>query len=247
MTNKYTQVYNVRSLEMDSEYLLKKIEVSRYFQETFALYCKDKKLAAFDIVDKNLLWVISELHIEFTGEMPFWSEEVSVTVWISEITKLRIYADFELKYKGNVIAKGDSLWFILNSQTRRPVNPVDLLKPFEVCEELVFGEHSKFDLVEDGALLFEKNYTVNVFDLDFNHHMNNLKYVLIAVHTLPNEYLTSYSVKSYKIKFLKECFLDDEINCEFYENKNHSYFVQTRKSDNVPVCKIETVIEKNNK
>ena len=238
---KYTKVYNIRSLEMDSEYLLKKMEVSRYFQETFALYCKDKKLAAFDIVDQNLFWVVSEMHIEFTGGMPFWSEEVSVTVWVSEITKLRIYVDFEINYKGKVIAKGDSLWFILNSKTRRPINPTDLLKNFEVCEEPVFGEHSKFGFEENGTLLFEKDYKVGIFDLDFNHHMNNIKYTAIAINTVSNEYLSTHEIQSYKIKFLKECFLDDEIKCQFFENNKHSYFIQTRKSDNAIVCKIETV------
>lgn len=240
---KYTKVYNVRSLEMDSEYLLKKMEVSRYFQETFALYCKDKKLAAFDIVDQNLFWVVSEMHIEFTGEMPFWSEEVSVTVWVSEITKLRIYVDFEINYKGKIIAKGDSLWFILNSNTRRPINPTELLKDFEVYNEPVFGEHSKFGFEEKGTLLFEKDYKVGIFDLDFNHHMNNIKYTAFAINTVSNEYLATHEIQSYKIKFIKECFLDDEIKCQFFESKEHSYFIQTRKSDNAVVCKIETIAQ----
>ena len=52
----YEKEYTIRSVEMDSEYLLKKIDAVRFFQETYALYCKDNKLAAFDLVDKNIYW-----------------------------------------------------------------------------------------------------------------------------------------------------------------------------------------------
>ena len=82
-----------------------------------------------------------------------------------------------------------------------------------------------------------------IFDLDFNHHMNNIKYTAFAINTVSNEYLATHEIKSYKIKFIKECFFDDEIKCQFFESKEHSFFIQTRKSDNAVVCKIETIVQ----
>lgn len=239
MDNKFQKTYTVRSVEMDSNYRLKKIEISRYFQETFALFCKENEFAAFDLVNDNLIWVLSQMHIEFNEEMPKWSEDVSTTIWISEIGKLKIYVDFEITYKGKCVARGDSLWFILNSITKRPINPAPILKNVKVCNELAFGEHSKFDLVEDGEFICDKTFNVRIFDLDFNKHMNNICYASFAMHTVPVEILTSANVKSYKIKFLKECFLDDEIDCKMYQNGEKMYFLLTRLNDNTDVCKLE--------
>lgn len=105
MNTKYTRVYTVGCGDMDVNYRLTKIAAAKFFQETFAMNCARHNLAAFDVCKQNLVWVISDLHIEFSSTMPYWSEEFSVEIWISEKTKMRTYCDFQIYYKNNVIAK----------------------------------------------------------------------------------------------------------------------------------------------
>lgn len=242
MAEKFYKIHTVRLHEIDEQNNLKKIEISRYFQETFALYCKKYSVTAYDVLKQNLMWVLADMHIEFTSDMPFWGEDIRVEIWISELTKLKIYADFRIFHNGTEIAKGDSLWFILDITSRRPINPTELLKPMGVTPECVFGSHEKFNIKQDGELKFSKIYKVGHSELDFNHHMNNISYAMIAVNTIPHDVLKSLTLKSYKIKFIKECFLDDEISSEFYENGEHSYFILKRISDNEIVCQVETEI-----
>ena len=236
----YEKEYTIRSIEMDSEYKLKKIEVARFFQETFALCCKDHKVAAFDIIGQNLIWVLAQMKIEYTGEMPKWSEDITVKFWFSEIGKLKIFAEFEIVSNKEVVAKGDSIWFILNAETKRPVCPMPTLESMPVNEEIVFSQHTKFVNPEGGVLINKANYKVGIFDIDFNHHLNNLRYIYFAIRTLAEAFLRTKTIKSFAVQFKKECFLDDEIESSaFRKSENNIYFILTRKSETVCVIDME--------
>lgn len=234
----YEKEYTIRSVEMDSEYLLRKIDAVRFFQETYALYCKDNKLAAFDLVDKNIYWVLAQMKIEYTGPMPKWSEDITVRFWFSEISKLKIYSEFQIIYNGEVIVKGDSIWFLLNTETKRPICPMPTLECINVNPNLIFGAHTKFVKPQGGEMICSRKYKVGIFDIDFNHHLNNLRYLDFAIRTLSEDYLRTHSIKSFTVQFQKECFLDDELESSAYrKSENNIYFILTRNSETV--CEID--------
>ena len=84
--DKYSHTYNVILDNMDmGEYRLKPISAIMYMQDAFARYCATKKVAAYDLFPQNLFWVVGEFNIEFCSQLPFWSEEITTEVWISEI------------------------------------------------------------------------------------------------------------------------------------------------------------------
>ena len=234
--SKFVKKYFVGSGDMDINYHLTKIAAAKYFQETFALYCAKNNLAAFDVCDNGLIWVISDLHIEFLESMPYWSEEFFVEMWISEKTISKTFADFRIFHRGKEIAKGDSCWYLLDMNTKRPVKTKEILKPFEVCDEKVFGEREKVIYKTDGEKIAEHEHAVTVRDLDFNHHVNNLSYIGMAMETVPSEYFDKYSVSGYKTKFLKEAFLDDILKCEIFHFGEDFICRIYDKKDNADVC-----------
>ncbi len=239
----YEKEYTIRSVEMDSEYLLKKIDAVRFFQETYALYCKDNKVAAFDIIDKNIIWVLAQMKVEYTGKMPKWSEDIKVRFWFSDISKLKIFSEFQIIYNNEVIVRGDSVWFLLDIATKRPICPMPTLECINVNPNLVFGEHTKFVKPQDGEFINSRSYKVGIFDIDFNHHLNNLRYLDFAIRTLDDDYLVSHTLTSFTVQFQKECFLDDEIESSAYrKDEQNIYFILRRKSDNMVVCEINMVL-----
>lgn len=240
----YSKKYSIMFGDMDINYKMTKIALAKYFQETFARYCSVNNLAAFDIIQNNLIWVISDLKIEVLGKMPFWSEEFEVKTWISEKTKLRTYVDFEILYKNEIIARGDSCWFILDNKTRRPVKSIDIIEPFELYEKKVFGEHIKEDYNNEGEKIAQKTHEVTVRDLDFNFHVNNLSYLGLALETIPSEYFKEYEIVSYSIKFLKEAHLSDKLNCELYKLENQISARIYDKETSLDVCTIKSKYKK---
>ncbi len=220
MNEKFLRKYSLMFGDMDVNYHMTKMAVAKYFQETFARFCAKHNLAAFDVLKDGIIWVVSDLHVEITDRLPMWSEELSVSVWISEVTKMRTYIDFEIKCHEKTVAIGESCFYLLDEKTRRPIKSSDIVSVFGVTEEKVFGEHLKQTYEIQGEKIAEKIHEVTVRDLDFNFHVNNLSYIGISFETAPTDFLEHNEVSSYSIKFLKETHLGDKLGCELYCDKD---------------------------
>lgn len=220
MSEKFCRKYSLMFGDMDINYHMTKMAVARYFQETFARYCAKHNLAAFDVLKDGIIWVVSDLRVEILDRLPLWSEEFTVEVWISEITKMRTYIDFRINCQGVVVAHGDSCFYLLDENSRRPIKSSEIVSAFGVTDEKVFGEHEKQSYEISGEKIAERVHEVTVRDLDFNYHVNNLSYIGISFETAPTEFLNNNEVTSYSIKFLQETHLGDRLGCELYQDEN---------------------------
>ncbi|MGN0014265.1 MAG: acyl-[acyl-carrier-protein] thioesterase [Candidatus Gastranaerophilaceae bacterium] len=237
MSAKYIKTYTVSWGDLDVNYRLTNISAIKYFQETFALYCAANNVAAFDICSKNLVWVISDLRVNFFGAMPFWSENFSVEIWISEKSKMKTYCDFKIYFKNSIIAEGDSCWYLLDMQTRRPVKSDEILNCLKVFNEKIFEQREKQIFLSEKEKICEKKHEVTVHDLDFNYHVNNLAYIRMLEETIPSNFAKEYDLFSYNTRFVKESYLGDNLICEVFKKNNNTLSSRIyRKSDNADIC-----------
>ncbi len=244
--DKYTKKYNVILDNMDLfEYRIRPISAIMYLQDAFARFCATKKMAAYDLFATNQYWIVTEFNIDFADNLPFWSEEISVSIWISEITKLKIYTDYELTYKNKPFAKGNALWFIIDRDSKRPAKTDIVAERFSICNELVLGEHKKFSIPTATEVFTEIEHTNNLSDLDFNKHVNNKSYINIAEMTAPEEFRKTHKLKSLSIRFNKETFLGDTLTCTTNKTEDENTFTHIIKKDGLSVCDISTTWEIN--
>ena len=237
----YSKKYNVILDNMDiCEYTIRPISVITYLQDAFARFCATKKMAAYDLFKPNQYWIVTEFNIEFIENLPFWSEEIEVNIWISEISKIKIYTDYEIKYNNKTFAQGNALWFIIDKNTKRPIKTDVVSEKFNVVSNLVLGEHKKFVLPEIKEKLGEINHTNNLSDLDFNNHVNNKSYINLAEMTSTNEFKSKYCLKSLNIRFNKETFLGDTLTCSTYKTNLENQYTHIIKKDDKSVCDIST-------
>lgn len=242
--NKYTKNYNVILDNMDLfEYRLRPISAIMYLQDAFARYTATKKMAAYDLFAKNLYWVVAEINMDFAETLPFWSEEIGVNIWFSEVSKLKIYIDYELTCNGKSFAKGNALWFLINSETKRPARADEIAEKFEVCDELVLGEHKKFVLPQSTEVYTTITHINNLSDIDFNKHVNNKSYINLAEMTAPDEFKRTRRLKNLHIRFNKETFLGDILTCTTSRTEDPNTFTHVIAKDSVSVCDIATVWE----
>ena len=240
--DKYSRKYNVILDNMDLfEYRLRPISAIMYLQDAFARYCATKKMAAYDLFATNQYWIVTEFNIDFTDDLPFWSEEIGVNIWISEVTKLKIYTDYEITYNGKPFAKGNALWFIIDKESKRPAKTDVVAERFNVINELTLGEHKKFVLPEVKEKVREIKHTNNLSDLDFNNHVNNKSYINLAEMTANEEFRKTHTLKSLNIRFNKETFLGDTLTCSTYKTDNENTYTHIVEKDSVSVCDISTI------
>ncbi len=239
--DKYTKRYNVILDNMDlCGYRLRPISAIMYLQDAFARFCATKKMAAYDLFATNQYWIVSEFNIDFIDNLPFWSEEIGINIWISEITKLKIYTDYEITYKNIPFAKGNALWFIIDKESKRPAKTDIVAERFNVCDEYTLGEHKKFLLPEVKDKVSEIKHINNLSDLDFNNHVNNKSYINLAEMTANDEFRSKYTLKHLNIRFNRETFLGDTLICSTYKTDIDNCYVHIVEKDGVSVCDIST-------
>jgi medium-chain acyl-[acyl-carrier-protein] hydrolase len=228
------------------EYRLRPISAIMYLQDAFARFCATKKMAAYDLFSTNQYWVVAEFNIDFIDNLPFWSEEIGINIWISEITKLKIYTDYEITYKNKPFAKGNALWFIIDKESKRPAKTDVVADRFNIIDDLVLGEHKKFILPEAKEKVSEIKHTNNLSDLDFNQHVNNKSYINLAEMTFNNEFRKTHTLKSLHIRFNRETFLGDTLICSTYQTDTENTYTHVIEKDGVSVCDVITQWADNN-
>ena len=238
---KYSKTYNVILDNMDLfHYRLRPISAIMYLQDAFARYTATKGMAAYDLFKTEQYWIVTEFNIDFEESLPFWSEEIKVEIWISELSKLKIYTDFNLYYNNKVFAKGNALWFIIDKTSKRPAKTDVIAEKFKICPDLTIGEHKKFFMPETIEKYKEISHINNLSDLDFNNHVNNKSYINLAEMTAPEEFKKTHKIKSLCVRFNRETFLNDKLICGTYKTNSDNIYVHKIEKDGVSVCDIVT-------
>lgn len=235
----YEQIYQIRGQEIDYTYRLKPYYMAAFFQNNFACDFTDRGLAAFDLQRDNKSWAISEIHIEFWAELPFWRSDIRLVGWNSKVQGLKLYRDFEaFSADGQLLARGTSSWFVFDQTKRRPVRMDFLLDKIEVINkqaipDFVFSKIKPFE-----GLLFEESQKVRSYDLDFNWHVNSMRYIAGALETVPLEYRKVHRIKSYTIKYARETMYGELIRSKAFQNDNQFFHHLTKNSDQTEICRM---------
>lgn len=230
-----TREYKVINATMDRDFNLSAAGAQMLAQECFASLMASHGVAAFDLRRKGQMWIISEYSMEFDGGMPFWGDSVTVELWLSEISPVKVYSDYRILHDGRVFCKGYCVWAILDIGSRRPVCASEVLSDVGVTPERLF-ESYRIRVPEKGAQKYESVYRTNVGDIDFNNHICNISYLEAGLDVLPDEYCSSHALKSVSMRFRHESFLGDKLVCHAYETTTDGQWFCEVVNDSGVVC-----------
>lgn len=219
----FAMKYKIMASDMDVTYRLTPNAVLLYFQDCFANYLSSRKLAAFDIVGRGLIWMITEFEVHFTGERPFWSEDVYTEIWISSVTNVKVNVSYRLYNQAkDLFAEGCSTWTIMDLEARRPYSPSLLLPDLAGTDE----HRKRRPIPSDAGKQYYNTFShkVNISDLDFNGHVCNRSYLALATSTAPVDFIKTHNPKYLHIKFLKEAFFGEELTCEVLREPDAAIF-----------------------
>lgn len=243
--SKFIKVYKVRGTEIAPDYTMRRIYAACYFQECFAEMCSSKNMAAYDLQKLGLTWIISDMRIDFvSGDMPFWRDELEVSIWAVSKTPLFLRVAFSIKCKGKEFAKGLTNWLVAEDKTHKPRRLSPFGDEFDIVDEAIFEDEnfSKFNELCDGKV-GEIHRQIPSSEVDFNGHLANVQYAPTAFEAVPIDYRMEHDLKSYRIRFMREALYGDTILSETFGQDNKFFHKITRGQDNAVLCNIESVWE----
>lgn len=186
----YSIQTRVRYTEVDEQGALSLFSLINYFQDCSTFHSEDLGVGMTYLDEKGLAWWLLNWQIDII-RMPVLGEEIEVGTFAYDFKTFFGMRNFFMKDKaGNLICKADSKWIHMDLAKQRPVKAdQDIVRLYLAHETKPFVMREAKMLQEDlSDVLFETKVIVSRFFLDTYRHINNARYVDIAMECL-QEYL----------------------------------------------------------
>lgn len=241
--DKYSHRYTVVCTDMNKDYRFSPSAALLYFQESFARYMACLNMASFDLIKIHKTWIITEMSAEMMPVDTFWGDDIEVTIWVSEITPFRVYADYFIRKvdTDEMIVKGTSCWNLMSTDTHKLLETDTVARNITIRPEMMVETHRKVRFPKDGVLLKQVEHKVNRLDLDFNQHVNNRSYLSIAMLNTSDKFMSAFRTKTMIIHWMHESYLGENLCSALYEVGEMTYVNKITKEDGTVAAEIYSV------
>jgi acyl-ACP thioesterase len=176
----------------------------QYFQEAAICHAENLDCGREDMARTGQVWVLSRLSV-VVDRRPDYCETVTVRTWPRGGEKLFAVRDFDIRDKEDKpIVAARSGWLIIDLEKRRPIRPqpvMDILPQNEGINALDWGPAS---LTERPNLQKTCERKALYTDVDYNGHVNNVRYIQWIEDTLDPKLLESAGRMRIDINYLNE-------------------------------------------
>ena len=234
----YTFESRIRYSETDSEGKLTMASLINYFQDCSIFQSEDVGLGIHYLKNKHLVWVLSAWQI-VTERYPCLGEKVVIGTQPYDARGFLGYRNFAmLDEKGGYIAKANSLWTLLDTDTGRPsMVSEEMVEAYSIGDKLEMEYAPRKIAVPEGGRL-QESLTVKKHHLDTNHHVNNQQFIDMAMDYLPE----GFDIGQIRAEYKKQAFLDDVLIPAVAEEGNRAVVV-LRDEEGKPCTIVEFVRE----
>ncbi|MGN0167568.1 MAG: acyl-[acyl-carrier-protein] thioesterase [Acetatifactor sp.] len=201
----YTFDSRIRYSETDSEGRLTMASLINYFQDCSTFQSEELGAGVEYLKENHLVWVLSSWQI-VVERYPRLCERVTIGTQPYDLKGFLGYRNFAmLDESGEYVAKANSLWSLLDTETGKPCQvPEGLFQKYQLAPKLEMEYAPRKIAVPQKEAAFEP-IAVKKHHLDTNHHVNNQQFVGIAMDYLPE----NFCIGQLRAEYKKQAFLDD--------------------------------------
>lgn len=152
---------------------------------------------------QSFTWVLSRLAVEIKSQ-PRQYDDVVVDTWVNEFNRLSSTRNFKVRKGDEVVAFGVSQWCMINMETRQAVDMSTLKDVYEramVAEPSPIAVPARLRAIEPST---STSRPVVYSDIDFNRHVNTLRYIDLVFDALPIELIEKNDGMRIDLNFIAE-------------------------------------------
>lgn len=197
----------IRYSEVDSAGKLTMASLINYFQDCSTFQSEDLGVGVEYLRNTKQIWVLCSWQI-IVERYPVLGENVAVGTNPYELRGFLAQRNFAMTdARGNYIARANSLWSLLSTETGRPVAvPEIMLERYSLEPKLEMEYAPRKISVPEGGELGEA-IIIRKHHLDTNHHVNNQQYISMAMDFLPEDFV----IRQIRAEYKKQAFLGDTL------------------------------------
>lgn len=175
-----------------------------YLEDNAVNHAENLNIGIDYLLKNKIAWVIYKWDVKI-NKYPAVTEKLKVRTKPYSIKRFFAYRQYEiLNSEDEVIASANSLWFLIDTERRRPTRvSKEIYTKFGLTIE--DNDEIEFEKLKDPKdAKYIKEFEVRYSDIDTNNHVNNVKYITWALESVPKNILNNYKVKRLKVNYEKE-------------------------------------------
>ena len=236
----YEMKHRVRYSEISPDKHIDIEQVVKYFQDC-STFDSENIGQGLDYLEKaGYVWLLAAWQVEVT-RYPSMGEEIIIATWPHDTKGILAYRNFEIRdLAGNRLVAANSIWFYMNCKTGIPKKLVeDDVKAYGCKEKLPIKYKSRKIKLPDENGCKKEDFPVKKADLDTNGHVNNARYIEMALEYIEEE----SSIISMRADYRKSAVLGDRIYPVIFHMAEYTY-IELSNSEGEPYVLIEFEIAK---
>ena len=239
----YRKKQRVNSYECTYDYRLSPVSMMNYFQQTSQEQSEILDVGWKTISDLGLAWFLVKYDLKIM-EYPKFNEDIIIEtepVSFKGFASHRRFTVFDAN--GKVMAEALTEWMMMDLETGHicRVDEVEANKAYQADGESTFP-FRRLKRVNEWEK--EKGFHVRYLDIDFNTHVNHVKYLAWALEILPLDIVKKNRVSEVKIIYKNQGFYGDNVKVSLAEIGDLDYRVDVHNQEDVLLCQLELKLEK---
>lgn len=193
----FTFQSKVRYSELDEEGKLSVPSIVNYFQDCSTFQSESLGVGIEYLEKSKKIWMLSHWHILFENEAKL-CDEIQIGTWAYHFDKTFGYRNFMINRGEERIASASSKWVLYGVNEGRPIKITE-------ADAKMYGEEAQLEMGTTDVRLRlakerkeEEPFVVRRYHIDTNGHVNNGKYIQMAMEFIPEDFKIKEMVVEYK-------------------------------------------------
>ncbi len=237
MTGLPNYTYRILARDLDFTGRTSLMSLCRYIFNTAGKDAENNGFGSRELHNNNATWVISRMSFEMYASLREF-DEFYINTWVNEISRLMTTRNLLLcDPQGKTLGAAVTQWAMIDIDSRAPLDlrehmnyskaaRPDIACPISKPVKVIPGKES--DSLQERRVVYS--------DLDFNRHVNSVKYLEWMLDMLPLESIINNGFSRLDMNYLREALYGDRLLLSCQREDHHQLFDIKRK-DETPVCR----------
>jgi len=210
--------------------------VFQFFQEAAICHAENLGVGREDMARTKQAWILSRMSV-LVKRRPQYFETIKIRTWPRGWEKLFALRNYEIRDNNDTaVVSSRSAWLVVDMEKRRPLRPQTAMEGIplnEGLESLAPEDNGAAALAERGDLQKVAERKALYTDIDYNGHVNNVRYVQWIEDAIDIQLLEKADKMRLDINYLNEILLGEVVDLFSAPilGENNAYSFEGRKKE----------------
>ncbi len=175
-------------------------------------------------------WVLARMQVKFEKKV-YFDEKIRMSTWHKGINGLYFIRDYRLETPAGTAVNSTSSWIVMNLESRKICRDDEIMRIVPAdsqCDDVAIEANAPRIVFPRGVVPEEiGSHCVKYSDLDYNGHVNNVKYTAWVLDSLPQDLVCGHFLREVSINFNKEARRGDTVTL-LHTEADGSHIVEGR-------------------